>query len=205
MGDAELESLLRKAYGEPSPEPTASTPPKKASQAIPEDQIQKDLEEEFAKVSVADTGSTQSSAQESQQVADLSLRLAQLSHLLQEQRAVMNDQAQEIRTLRESNSAPPIPLPSAIAPAAPRPAAPMSEDEGAASSKDGPSFEAAKQRLRRKVRAGTLPENVLSEWNKQGKARTALINMFLEAQCDEAFIVLKLNFGPELIITFEGP
>ena len=158
-----------------------------------DDRLQRDLEEAFAKVSTADTGS--SLDQDTSRYAELNDRLMLMTQQLQEQKAVMDRQANEIRVLRESRSAPPAP---SVAPCGPVRDESQSEDESApppapsGSSTDVkvPSFEAAKQRLRRKVRAGTVPTNVLEEWNKQGKTRTALINLFIEKDCDEEASVI---------------
>ena len=125
-----------------------------------------------------DTGSTSSD----QGVTELTAMLQKLSLQLQKQDQVMQQQAEQINELKTVRS-------RQEAPSAP--AEPSAADAlGPSATEDEPSFDAAKQRLRRMCKprkdgSMEVPPNVLEEWNKKGTARTALIRLFIEKGCNK--------------------
>ena len=127
----------------------------------------------------ADTGSTSSDPG----VTELTAALQRLTLKLQKQDEVLQKQAEELHDLKTSQ------VSTTEAPAASAP--PAAEDSPEPSKKgDDPSFDAAKQRLRRMCKprkdgSMEVAPNVLEEWNKKGTARTALVRLYMEKGCSK--------------------
>ena len=174
LDDTDIKSALQKldVAMDESQAPVAMHGPQE-----PTDLVQKELEEHFEKASQGSTGSTGEDAT----VAELTKALQDLKLQLSHQSSVMEQQSLQIQALKEA------PAPAARSTKPPENAEASTKE---ADEPERPSFEAAKQRLRRmcKVKANgkvSVPDHVLTEWNKQGSARTALVTLFLEKNCQE--------------------
>ena len=153
--------------------------------------IQKNLEAHFEQACVpASTGATG----ETDQVAALTDAMAKLQRKMEQQDAIMKQQADELEAMKQAKASEASQSMQAAASAPTKPVSassePIHDSMDTDQEPDGPTFEAGKQRLRRLCRPrkdGTIPasENVLAEWKKQGKDRTNLIKLFLEKGCDE--------------------